>query len=136
MRIPVRIEKIDEDRRIAFGWASVVESQNGVVIDSQDDLLDGVSLEKAVYEYVLLSRDADEMHEKRGVGRLVESAFFTPDKIEKMGLAPDALPTGWWVGFKVDDERVWQRVKDGVYKMFSIYGTGRREVMGGEPSDD
>lgn len=136
MRIPIQIQKIDEDRRIAFGWASVVESQSGVVIDSQDDILDSDTLEKAVYEYVLLSRDADEMHEKRGVGRLVESLYFTPDKIEKLGIPAGTLKTGWWVGFKVDDETVWQKVKDGVYKMFSIYGTGRREELGAEPSDD
>ena len=129
MRIPVEIQKLDEERRIAFGWASVVKGDGGGVIDSQEDILDSVTLEKAVYEYVLLSRDADEMHEKRGVGRLVESMFFTPEKIEKLGLDPEAIKNGWWVGFKVDDETVWQKVKDGVYKMFSIYGTGRREDL-------
>ena len=39
-----------------------------------------------------------------------------------MGLAKDALPLGWWVGFRVDDDAAWEGVKKGEYKMFSIQG--------------
>jgi hypothetical protein len=54
--------------------------------------------------------------------------FFSPEKLEKLGLPTDALPTGWWVGFHVEDDAAWARVKDGTYKMFSIQGTALREV--------
>ena len=30
------------------------------------------------------------------------------------------------VGFRVSDPDVWEKVKDGTYKMFSIEGTGER----------
>ena len=33
---------------------------------------------------------------------------------------------GWWIGFKVLDEEVWEKVKDGTYSMFSIEGTAER----------
>jgi len=122
--------KLDEDRQLAFGWASVVQTASeAVLVDKQGDVLDTDSLEEAVYGYVLDSRDSDEMHRRNGVGQLVESIMFTPEKIEKMGLDPAAVPVGWWVGFRVSDPDVWAKVKDGTYRMFSIRGSGKREEM-------
>lgn len=127
----IDITKVDEEQRIAFGWATVVANSMGDVIDVEGDIIDAESLEKAVYDYVLVSREADEMHEKfKGVGRLVESMMITQDKLKKIGVPnPENVPTGWWVGFKVDDEEVWGKVKDGTYRMFSIFGRGRREEI-------
>lgn len=128
------IQKLDEEQRLAFGWASVaskLDSDTGVqkeIIDHQGDILDLEPLEKAVYQYVIESRDADVMHAQDGVGILVESILFTPDKIEKMGL-PDTCPIGWWCGFKVTDDAVWKAVKDGTLRMFSIKGEGVREEI-------
>ena len=126
--------KVDEDRRLAFGWASVVKEAGGTegLEDLQGDVLDPDSLEQAVYEYVLVSRDADVMHKRDGVGRLVESMLFTPEKLDRMGLDPAAVPVGWWVGYRVDDDEVWKGVKDGTYRMFSIRGTGVREEINGQ----
>ena len=39
------------------------------------------------------------------------------------GILPDA---GWWIGFKVTDSGVWEKVKDGTYTMFSIEGEAER----------
>ena len=129
-KFDVAITKVDEDQRIAFGWASVVSGSDGEVIDTEGDIIDAHSLEKAVYEYNLISRQADEMHQKfQGVGRLVESMMFTVEKMEALGIAPDGIATGWWIGFKIDDEEVWGKVKDGTYRMFSIFGRGRREEI-------
>ncbi len=76
------------------------------------------------------SRVADEMHEREATAtKCVESIVFTPEKIEKLGLEPDALPIGWWIGFHVGDDEVWAGVKSGRYKMFSIRGTGTREPL-------
>ncbi len=124
----IEITKLNEDQRIAFGWASVVSNPDGLVVDTESDIIDAASLEKAVYDYVLVSREADEMHQKTsGVGRLVESMMFTPEKLEKIGVKNvEDVPLGWWVGFKVDDEEVWGKVKDGTYRMFSIFGSGHR----------
>ena len=61
--------------------------------------------------------------------KCIESIVFTPEKIEKLGLEPDALPIGWWIGFHVGDDEVWKGVKDGTYRMFSIRGTGTREPL-------
>jgi hypothetical protein len=44
---------------------------------------------------------------------------------------PDgALPIAWWVGFKIEDDETWERVKNGTYQMFSIEGKATREPIG------
>jgi hypothetical protein len=122
-----RIEKLDDERRLVFGWAYVAKTAGGEqVTDHSQDEVDPANLELVAYDYVLDSREGGEMHVAKGVSRLVESIVFTKEKLAALGVAEDALPEGWWVGFKIDDDAVWKGVKDGKYKMFSIGGAGTR----------
>ena len=43
-----------------------------------------------------------------------------------MGIPAGTLPVGWWIGFKVTDKEVWEKVKDGTYNMLSIEGEAER----------
>lgn len=80
------IKKSDEDKRLAFGWASVANFEDGSVLtDADDDIIDIETLEK-----------------------------------------------GWWIGFFVTDETVWEKVKSGEYAMFSIEGRAQRVEVTGE----
>jgi hypothetical protein len=38
---------------------------------------------------------------------------------------------GWWLGVKINDEKVYAKHKDGTYTGFSIVGTARREAVNG-----
>jgi Putative phage serine protease XkdF len=129
--IDVPVEKIDEDKRLVFGWASVTtDDQGNVLVDKQGDRISDLwELEKAAYSYVVNSRDGGVNHAKRGVAELVESMVFTPEKLQKMGLPADAVPAGWWVGYRVSDDDVWAGVKSGEYRMFSVHGTGTRKAV-------
>lgn len=120
------VSKVDTERQLVFGWASVAVAKAGdPLVDKQGDMIEPDVLEDAAYEFVLNFREADEMHQQVTKGHLVESLAVTPDKLEAMGLAPDALPLGWWLGFKVDAD-TFAKVKSGHYKMFSIEGTAER----------
>lgn len=122
-----KIAKSDDEKRLVFGWASVSMRVDGEVIeDWQEDIVEPEELEHAAYEYVLLYRDGSEMHERGGVASLVESVVFTEEKMKAIGIPEGTLPVGWWIGFKVLDEDVWEKVKDGTYSMFSIEGTAER----------
>jgi hypothetical protein len=124
------ILKSDDDERLVFGWASVAVRVTGEeIVDCQDDIVEIDVLEKAAYKYVMNFGTAGEMHQRGGVGKLVESVVFTKEKAAAMGIPPDILPEGWWVGFHVDDQGVWQKIKDGTYSMFSIEGTATREEV-------
>lgn len=124
------IQKVDEERRTIFGYAYVAKKVDGTqVTDHSGDEVDPANLEEVAYDYVLNSREGDEMHTESVTAHIIESFVITPEKLEKMGLAPDALPSGWWVGFYIDSEAVWKKVKDGTLKMFSIGGTGTREEI-------
>lgn len=122
-----KICKRDDERMLAFGWASVAVRKNGEVIeDWQGDIIEPDVLENAAYDYVRFSGDGGEMHERGGVAELVESVVFTRDKMEVMGIPEGILPVGWWIGFKVTDPEVWGKIKDGTYSMFSIEGEAER----------
>jgi len=127
---PAQIVKLDDDNHLVFGWANVSIRKDGdVVVDSYDDIIDPETLEAAAYLFNLDFRETGVMHKGASVGRLVESFFVTPEKLDKMGLPANAMPAGWWVGFHVEDDAVWKSVKDGTYSMFSIQGTAIREEV-------
>ena len=126
------IFKTDDDKRLVFGWASISITIDGEQIeDRQQDIIDPEDLEEAAYEYVLNFRDTGEEHipTMRKKGKLVESCVFTEEKQKAMGLPEGSLPIGWWIGFKIDDDAAWERVKNGTYRMFSIEGKASREPV-------
>lgn len=126
------IYKADDDKRLIFGWGSVAIRTDGEqVVDLQNDLIDPEDLEEAVYEYVLDFRDGGEEHipKLRKKARLVESVVFTKEKMKAMGIPEGTVPEGWWLGFYIDDDEAWKKVKNGTYQMFSIEGQGIREEV-------
>jgi hypothetical protein len=131
----VNVAKIAPEKQLVFGWLSVAVDNDGELVeDLHEDAIPPEELEGAAYEFVLIHRNAGEMHERtQGVGRLVESFCTTPEKLKAMGIPQGTLPDcGWWVGFKVDDPDVWAKIKSGEYAAFSIGGTAMRE----EADDD
>jgi hypothetical protein len=124
---PFTVVKIDADQQLVFGWANVAIRKDGeVVTDHHDDEIDPGDLERAAYLFNLEFRELNERHRDLVKGRLVESLAVTPEKLIAMGLEKDALPQGWWVGFYVEDDDVWDKVKKGEYSMFSIEGSAAR----------
>ena len=122
-----KIMKSDDEKMLAFGWANVSMRVDGELIeDWQADIIEPEELENAAYEYVLLYREGGEMHERGGAAVLIESVVFTEEKMQAMGIPAGTLPVGWWIGFKVTDKDVWEKVKDGTYPMFSVEGTAER----------
>lgn len=134
------IAKLDPVEHLVFGWASIVTIDGRQVLDTQGDQIDTATIENAGYEFCLTSRVGGEMHERADgvpvkVGQLVESFVVTQQKtssmvssLQEQGIkATMDMPfTGWWVGFKILDDAVWQRVVSGELKAFSIGGNGKR----------
>lgn len=125
-----KIYKSNDDKMLAFGWANVAITASGEqVTDLQADIVSPEVLEDAAYNFVELYREGGEMHERGGCAVLIESIMFTKEKMAVMGIAEGTLPEGWWIGFKVTDPDVWEKVKSGEYQMFSIEGEAIREEV-------
>jgi hypothetical protein len=125
-----KIVKIDDDQHLVFGWANVSIKKDGTQVeDHHSDVIDIEDLENAAYLFNLNFRGTGEMHKGESVGTMIESFLVTKAKLLSMGLAEDALPQGWWVGFYVPSDETFAKVKDGTYKMFSIQGIAIREEV-------
>lgn len=130
------ISKIDADKRLVFGWAYVSHDNAGnVMVDKSGEFIDDYDeLEKAAYDFVLRSRRGGIDHERSDYGpviksTMIESMVLTPEKCQAIGIQPGTVPSGWWVGFRVEDDDAWQMVKRGERMAFSIHGTGvKKEV--------
>lgn len=134
------ISKFDTDKRLVFGWCSLSKVDGSPVVDLQGDYVPIETTEQAAYRYVIHSRKGGDMHsrvakrtgfnlerdEPLHTSDLVESFVVTQEKLKALGLSPDALPEGWWVGFKVNDDEQWRKVKSGERPGFSIHGSGAR----------
>jgi len=124
--VNVPIEKINETEHLVFGWASIIEKDDGsALVDLQGDRISEEELEKAAYEFVQFYREGGDRHQVvKGVATLVESFVITKHKREILKV--DNLPLGWWVGFKVHDESVFKQIQTGELSMFSIGGDAMR----------
>lgn len=128
-----KVQKSDDERRLAFGWASISKTVDGeTLVDWSEDIIDPATLENAAYQFVELYREGGEMHERGGCAVLVESVVFTPEKCAALGIPEGTLPVGWFIGFRVTDDDVWGKVKSGEYPMFSIEGTAVRAKISTE----
>lgn len=126
----VKIEKLNEDRHLAFGWFSIAfDPQGNQITDWQEDLIDEAELENTAYNFVIKYREGGELHIRGGIGVLVESIVFTKEKQQALGIPEGILPIGWWGGFYVTDAEVWEKIKAGEYEMFSIEGSAIREEV-------
>lgn len=122
------IAKADPLKKQCFGWASVAMTVDGQpVVDGHQHIIEPNELEQAAYKFAMHYRDMDGGHTDPVVGVLIESLVVTPEKLEAMGLASNAMPQGWWVGFQVTDDAVFKKVLSGEYAMFSIAGTASTE---------
>jgi hypothetical protein len=127
VHLVTEVAKVDSHRRQVFGWASVVQKNGETVTDLQGDEIDAEELEQAVYAFVAewAGAGVGDMHEGDAVGKVIESAVFTEDKVAKLGL-PDDLVGRWWYGVQIDDPDLFAKVMTGERAAFSIQGSGVR----------
>jgi hypothetical protein len=139
-----QVVKIDPVHHLVFGWFSIVEIEGKELTDTQGDIITSETIEFSAYDYVLHARKAGEMHgagddgKALGIGRLVESCVFTHEKqmamlksLHDQGITDALLDlrcVGWWGGFKIEDEGVWDRIQNSDLRAFSIGGRGKRSA--------
>lgn len=134
----LKITKIDEEQRMAYGWASVISIKGRPFEDSQGDIIDAETLTKAITDFMMDVRRSMAMHERNADGGIEDSMVkgivvhsfpITADIAKSLGISSDN--EGWIVGVKVNDDALWTLVKSGAMAAFSIGGRGYRENADG-----
>lgn len=122
------IIKLDDDKRLVYGWASVIEKEGEPVVDKQGDVIKSADLVEAAHDYMSQHRKAREMHEGVNKGETVSSIVFTHDVQKALGI--DLEMVGWFICQKIHDDKLWKRFKSGEISAFSIGGHGQRTDIG------
>jgi hypothetical protein len=123
-----RFKVQSEDRRIVSGALMVA----GLPIYRRDDSgeyyvsFTASAIQAIVYKFMKENRtkEVNEMHETDVDGVfLFESLIIDQSRGIKTPEGFDELPDGSWFGsFKVENDEVWKKVKDGTYTGFSVEG--------------
>jgi hypothetical protein len=134
------ITKRNDEKKQVFGWALVSaqwETDTAgkpvlkKLVDYQKDIVDEDEMEKIAYQFVLKYRNGGDMHidEEAGTATCIESICMTVEKQQAMGIPEGVVPVGWWIGFQINDDDLWDKVKKGDRKAFSIEGTAVRQKV-------
>lgn len=122
----IDITKIDPEQQIVWGWAYVTEENGVPVVDVSEQTATAGEIQKAAHGFVRDSRVGGVMHTE-AAGEIVDSLFFTADLQKALGV--DLGKVGWFIGYHVIDEQVWEGVKSGAFPAFSIAGTAIEEEI-------
>lgn len=102
----VPICKIDEDERMVYGFASTPD------LDSQGEIVETEALKQALPEYLKFPT-IREMHQPKAVGTTKST---------------EINDNGLFIGAKIVDDSAWMKVKEGVFRGFSIGGRVKNMV--------
>ena len=124
--------KADKVHKVAYGWAYVSKKGDNDVVDHSGDSWDIKEIEKTAHDFVLDCRIGGESHVTKGGAVLVESMVFSKELQDALGIdikKDGESVQGWFVGFKILDDDLLEKVEKGELSMFSIGGTGLREEI-------
>lgn len=122
-----RVLKVDEDRRIVWGWASVSKEDGEYVVDHHDDIIEPEVMAKAADDFMLDVRMAKAMHDGEGIGEVIHSLPLTEELGKALGI--QCKREGWIIAMKIHDDDTWEKVKSGEFKAFSIGGMANRHAI-------
>lgn len=138
----VEFKSINDDKKLVVGLALVPDKkilrvnkgEKYNVMFSQD------TVRKASHLYMknlnLSNTTTDHKDKVQGV-TVVESWIIEDEKLDKINLYNlKAVKGGWAVIFKVENDEVWQEVKNGTYKGFSIEGRFSDKLLEASKYDD
>ncbi len=119
------ILKLDSERRIAWGWASVSTMQGQPVVDLQGDIIPLAEMEKMADRFMASARTAKAMHAGESIGEVLHSFPVTNELAKAFGMSTDR--EGWIIGMRINDNETWNAMKRGDFKGFSIGGKAGRK---------
>lgn len=124
------ISKSNNDLKLVYGWANVSVNANGSIpMDWQDDVIPPEVLEKAAINFMRDYRGSGVQHQGDVQGVVVESLVFTKEVQHTLGIPEGCVPEGWFIVVQLTDQNLFNEVKKGTYKMFSIQGKAKKVAL-------
>lgn len=125
--LKTQVESVDIAKKVAYGWAYVSSCNDEIVVDHSGQVWPIEEVVKTAQHFVCDCRVGGEMHITKGGATLVESIVFTKDIQKALGI--DLKKEGWFVGFRIDDEVLLEKIKKGDLGMLSIGGVGLEQEI-------
>ena len=119
--------KVDPVKKVCYGWAYVSKSDDAVVVDHSGQTWGIDEVLKTAHQFITDCRVGGESHVYKGGATLVESLVLSKSVQEALGI--DLGKEGWFVGFRIDDDALLDKIVKGELKMFSIGGIGEEEFL-------
>jgi hypothetical protein len=117
----VDLFKMDEEQRLVYGVVLIPDIE-----DLQNDICDKKDIQEAAHDYLVNSRLIKAQHNAPTDADVVES-YIAPADIP---LGNGIVPAGSWVLVtKINSDAMWDAVKRGDIRGYSIGGIGAREEM-------
>ena len=114
------IAKIDDEQRKIYGV--VLEPDE---VDTQGDTISMEEIEKAAEGFMKKARTIGLRHRKIAKGVTLTDSYVTQGETK---LGKTTLKKGTWIiGVKIENDAIWQGVKNGEYNGFSVGGFGKRK---------
>jgi len=118
-RTVCKVEEVNEELGLVFGWAIVCAKGGEPYFDLQGDHIPEDAMLKAATDFMVNSRQADVMHDEVPSGQIVYALPLTEDVKKAFGMKCDK--TGLAVVLKPDEE-TFAKFKSGELTGFSIGG--------------
>lgn len=125
----IAIIKADHEQRMVYAWASVISENGEPVVDSQGHIIEAHELEKAAAAFMEECRFMTLEHERNQDGSfssdlskadVIHSFPLTADIAKAFGIKCDR--EGWLIGYRLNDDDLWEQTKSGKLGGLSIGG--------------
>ncbi len=123
-----KLQAVNEERRMLYG-ASLIPDKHILRIDGEGNeyyiTFDKETIQKCAHMYLKknLQHSATLEHQFAVTGCTLVESWKVESSVDKSTALGFDLPVGtWMVGMKVDDDGIWEDVKSGAVKGFSIEG--------------
>lgn len=120
------IIKSNDEERLVYGWAYVCTLNGKISLDHSQEFIRPEELVKAATKFMLDVRAAKAMHTDSPIGEVVHSLPLTKEISESLGIQTDK--EGWIICMKIHDDKIWEMVKSGKLRAFSIGGYAVKET--------
>ena len=123
-RLPdFQIVKCNMDQKVIFGWASAAALMDATRNENRNNGMNvSEDWESVMHAYASMCWEKAEQCDLniQKKARMIESVILTKEKMRVLGIPEGTVQEGWWIGLRVDDDVLWEKMNKGILCTFTI----------------